>query len=239
MSTDLRGVVCAAARQRSSTTQLDNRRSGLEAESLAIRLRTKRSQMMVDTLEDASLQLFEQRGFDAVTVDDIASEAQISPRTFYRYFAAKEDVLQVRIERRSEALRVMLATRPGDEPPVHSLSQALKAVLAVEDPVAVRRWIGVVQATPSVLRGVMGGIQLKSHTVIAEFFGARLEVAADSLVPTMLAAAAGGVIMAAQTQWFFLGGDFAATVSESLEVLESALAGKLAIGGQGHDQESA
>ena len=36
--------------------------------------------------------------------------------------------------------------------------------------------------------------------------------------------------MAAQTQWFFRGGDLASTVSEGLEVLESALAGNLAMG---------
>ena len=202
----------------------------MEDQPLAVRLRTKRSQMMADTLEEVALQLFEQRGFEAVTVDDIAMEAQISPRTFYRYFAAKDDVLQVSIERRSDALRLILAARPDDEPPIHSLSQALKSVLSAEDPVAVRRWIAVIQATPSVLRGVVGGIQLKSQVVIAEFFGSRLDVASDSLVPTMLAAAAGGVIMAAQTQWFFRGGNLAATVSEGLEVLESALAGNLAMG---------
>lgn len=202
----------------------------MEEQSLAVRLRTRRSQLMVDTLEDVALKLFEQHGFDSVTVDDVAVEAQISPRTFYRYFAAKEDLLQVSIERRSEALRVMLASRPDDEPPVHSLSQAIRSVLSAEDPAAIRRWINVIQATPSVLRGVVGGIQLKSQVVIAEFFGQRLEMASDSFVPTMLAAAAGGVIMAAQTQWFFRGGDLASTVSEGLEVLESALAGNLAMG---------
>jgi len=191
---------------------------------------------MVDTVEDVALRLFEESGFDAVTVDDIAVEAQISSRTFYRYFAAKEDVLQVTIERRSEALRAMLATRPQDEPPVHSLSEALRSVLSDEDTLAVRRWIGVVQATPSVLRGVIGGIQLKSQVVIAEFFSSRLGVAPDTLVPTMLAAAAGGVIMAAQTQWFFFDGDLATTVSESLEVLEYALAGKLEIGRHKHTE---
>ena len=185
---------------------------------------------MVDTLEDVALKLFEQHGFDAVTVDDVAVEAQISPRTFYRYFAAKDDVLQVAIERRSEALRTTLAARPDDEPPIHSLSQAIRSVLSAEDPVAVRRWITVVQATPNVLRGVVGGIQLKSQVVIAEFFGERLEMPSDSLVPTMLAAAAGGVIMAAQTQWFFRGGDLASTVAEGLEVLASALSGHLAMG---------
>ena len=163
-------------------------------------------------------------------------EAQISPRTFYRYFAAKDDVLQVAIERRSEALRAMLAARPDDEPPVHSLSQALRSVLSAEDPVAVRRWISVVQATPERAPGGRG-----RHTAQVPGGDRRVlrlpaGVAGDSLVPTMLAAAAGGVIMAAQTQWFFLGGDLAATVSESLEVLESALAGKLAIGSQRQDE---
>ena len=129
---------------------------------------------MVDTLEDVALRLFEQRGFGAVTVDEIASEAHISPRTFYRHFPAKEDVLQVHIDRRSEALEAALAARPDDEPPLLSLRLALSEVLAAEDPVALRRWIAVVQATPGVLRAVVGGIQLKFQQVMAEFFGSRL-----------------------------------------------------------------
>ena len=199
----------------------------MEDQSLAVRLRTRRSQMMVDSLEEVALRLFEQRGFDAVTVDDLASEAQISPRTFYRYFAAKEDVFQVAIDRRSEGLRVLLEASPNDEPPVQALSRAFRSVLSAEDPVVVRRWMVVIQATPNVLRGVLGGIQLKSQTVMAEFFGARLGGASDALVPTMLAAAAGGVVMAAHTKWFLLGGDLATTVSEGLDVLQSAMAGNL------------
>jgi hypothetical protein len=62
---------------------------------------------------------------------------------------------------------------------------------------------------------------------MAEFFGARLGGASDALVPTMLAAAAGGVVMAAHTKWFLLGGDLATTVSEGLDVLQSAMAGNL------------
>jgi AcrR family transcriptional regulator len=72
--------------------------------------------MMVQTLESVALRLFEQRGFGVVTVEEIAVEAKISPRTFYRYFPTKEDVLQVGIDRRSEALRSALSARPDDEP---------------------------------------------------------------------------------------------------------------------------
>ena len=193
----------------------------LEEQSLATQLRAKRSQMMVDALEGVALRLFEQRGFAAVTVDEIAWEAQISPRTFYRYFPAKEDVLQVHIDRRSKALGVALSARPDDEPPLLSLRLALTEVLSAEDDGAVRRWIAVVQATPSVLRGVVGGLQLKTQRVMAEFFASRLGLPNGALVPTMLAAAAGGIIQTAHAHWFFNGGDLASTVSSSLEVLET------------------
>lgn len=73
------------------------------------------------------------------------------------------------------------------------------------------------------MKSVLGGIQLNSQRVIAEFFGSRLALPGDALVPTMLAAAAQGVIQAAQTQWFLHDGDLAMTISECLEVLERGI----------------
>jgi TetR/AcrR family transcriptional regulator, regulator of mycofactocin system len=195
----------------------------LATQSLATRLRTKRSEMMISECEAIALRLFEQRGFDDVTVEEIASEAQISARTFYRYFPSKEDVLQVRIDRRSEGLQAALASRPADEPPLHSLRVALQEVVSAEDAVLLRRWTDVIANTPSVLRGVLGGLQLKRNEVMAEFFGARLGTATDAMVPTMLAAAVGGVIQAAQTHWYIHGGDLATAICDGLEVLERGI----------------
>jgi AcrR family transcriptional regulator len=181
--------------------------------------------MMVSELEAVALRLFEERGFGNVTVDEIAAEARISVRTFYRYFPAKEDVLQIRIDRRSEALRIALSARPADEAPLHSLRLALAEVMTKEDSEILKRWISVIRATPSVLRAVVGGIQLKRQRMIAEFFASRLGLPGGELVPTMLAAAAEGVIQAAQTQWFMQGGeaDLASAMYESLAVLERAM----------------
>ena len=159
---------------------------------------------MASELEAVALRLFEERGFGEVTVEEIASEAHISVRTFYRYFPTKEDVLQLQIDRRSDALRAALSARPADE-----------ATAALAPPRAggsrVRGGHGAASTLDRRDRGhsrvccgaCSAGIQLKGHRVIAEFFGARLGMPSDSLVPTMLAAAAGGVIQAAQTHWYY------------------------------------
>ncbi len=148
--------------------------------------------MMASELEAVALRLFDERGFANVTVEEITSEAHISVRTFYRYFAAKEDVLQLRIVRRSEVLGEALAARPADEPPLRSLRVAIEEEFSAVDPIVLRRWISVISDNPNVMKGVVGAIQLKIQPVIAGFFGSRLGLPSEGLVPTMLAAAAIG-----------------------------------------------
>jgi AcrR family transcriptional regulator len=191
--------------------------------SLVVQLRAKRSELMVLEVEAIALRLFDARGFGEVTVDEIAAEAGISVRTFYRYFPTKEDVLQTRIDQRAATLRSALAARPEDEPPFHVLRIAYAHAVAIEDAELRRVWTSVVAATPNVLKGVLGGILLKTQRVIAEFFAVRFGVPSDSFGPMMLAAAAQGVVQAAQTHWFVNGGDLASTISAGLELLERGI----------------
>ena len=139
-------------------------------------------------------------------------------------------MLQLRIERRSEALRAALKERPRDEPPLHSVRVAVEDVLASEDPVVLRRWTNVIASTPGVVKAVVGGIQLKSHRVMAEFLASRLGLPSDALEPTMLAAATGGVIQAAHIHWYLHGGDLATTLSMGLDVLEKGIGTDRALG---------
>ncbi len=194
--------------------------TGLAVESLALQLRMKRSELMIQELEAVALRLFDQRGFKDVTVDEIVSEAHTSARTFYRYFPNKEDVLQVQIDRRCRSLRASLSDRPASEEPLESLRLALANVLEKEDPELVRRWIAIIIASPSVLNSVLGGIQLKIQRVIAGFLADRLGLPRYALVPTMMASASVGVIQAAHVDWYLNGGDLATRVSEAFSVLE-------------------
>ncbi len=191
--------------------------------SLTAQLRIKRTELMLGALEAVALGLFDERGFANVTIDDIANDAGISARTFYRYFPTKEDVFQLQIDRRTAALRAALASRPDNEAPLQSLRFALVGVVSAEDEQLRRRWTGIVAVTPSVLPGVIGGIQLKSHRVIAEFLAGRLGLDQESVAAVTLAAAAGGVIQAAHTQWFVRGGSLAGRISDGFEVLEATL----------------
>jgi AcrR family transcriptional regulator len=178
--------------------------------------------MMISEVEGVALRLFAQRGFARVTVEEIASEAQISVRTFYRYFPSKELVLHVRIDRRSVAIAEALAARPADEAPMRAVTAVLTDVSAAEDAELVRQWVSVIASTPEVVPGVLGGMQLKVQRVIAEFLAERLAVPPDALVPTMLAAAIGAVTHTAVSLWFTSGRDLPMTIAAGLEVLQHA-----------------
>jgi AcrR family transcriptional regulator len=189
-------------------------------ESIAAALKGTRSELMTSELEAIALRLFEERGYADVTVEEIAAAAQISVRTFYRYFPSKDRLLQVRVDRRSAAVREALAARPADEALMPSLRVALSEATGAEDPEMVRRWITVVASSPDLIRGALGGIQLKVQGVIAEFIASRTSMSDEAFASTILAGAVGGAVQAALRHWFVTGGDLSATIAESLEVLE-------------------
>jgi AcrR family transcriptional regulator len=83
-----------------------------------------------EQITDAALRLFGERGFDGATIDDIAAAAEVSRRTFFRYFARKEDVVLDWKRRTSEELRAALVARPPEESPLQAVHAALATVAA-------------------------------------------------------------------------------------------------------------
>ncbi len=80
-------------------------------------LAQRKRQLVATELTEASLQLFALKGFDAVTVDEIASASGVSKRTFFRYFASKEDVVVQFLAGMGTDIRAALAARPAAERP--------------------------------------------------------------------------------------------------------------------------
>lgn len=81
-------------------------------------------------LRSAALQLMAERGFDHVTVEDIAEAVDVSTRTFFNYFSSKEEVIVGTNPEGLERLRTLLAARPEDEAPLESLRAGLVELTA-------------------------------------------------------------------------------------------------------------
>src|ERR1700728_629769 len=99
------------------------------------------------TLISVAMKLFVERGFDATSIEEIAAAAQVAPRTFYRYFPTKEDV--VFTDGLAEArVRECLAERQVGGADVERVARALcEAIVEDADRVeAVRRLVTVTPA---------------------------------------------------------------------------------------------
>ncbi len=56
-------------------------------------LRERKKRLAQATIEEAALRLFQQQGYEQTSIQDIADAVMMSSRTFFRYFASKEEVL--------------------------------------------------------------------------------------------------------------------------------------------------
>ena len=92
-------------------------------------LRHRKKEATRQTLVDAALLLFTQKGFGATSVDEIAAAAAVSRSTFFRYFGSKEAVLFAEGDARGEALVRLIAQRPGHESPFVAFEESLIGLL--------------------------------------------------------------------------------------------------------------
>jgi AcrR family transcriptional regulator len=113
-------------------------------------LRERKKARTREAIVDAALELFERNGFEATTVEDIAAAADVSPRTFFRYFDAKADVVLARNNEKGEGLDLAIAARPADEPPITAMRNAMCGQLEqmIADDDSALRELKVVMGTP-------------------------------------------------------------------------------------------
>jgi AcrR family transcriptional regulator len=76
-------------------------------------------------LRDAALRLALERGFDHVTIDDIAAAVEVSKTTFYRYFDSKEDALLGNPTEKTQRLKLALADQPDGDATLSAVRNAI------------------------------------------------------------------------------------------------------------------
>jgi mycofactocin system transcriptional regulator len=148
------------------------------------------------------MRLFSERGFDATTVEEIASVAGIGRRTFFRYFASKNDVVWGRFDEGLAVFRESLRTAPHDRSVGEVLREAIVAFNALP--------AGQVPVHRQRMRLILSVSSLQAHStlmyaqwrqVIADFVAVRSGAAASDLHPQLVGHVMLGAAVAAYEQW--------------------------------------
>ncbi|MFF5669909.1 TetR family transcriptional regulator [Streptomyces hygroscopicus] len=98
-------------------------------------LRERKKQRTRDAISDAAITLFVERGFNEVSVAQIAEAAEVSKRTLFAYFPTKEDLVVHRMaDHETESARVVRA-RPAHTAPLDALRDHFLDGLRRRDPI--------------------------------------------------------------------------------------------------------
>jgi AcrR family transcriptional regulator len=190
-------------------------------------LRERNRRRTASDLQQAALRLFTERGYDAVTIDDIAGEAGVSRRTFFRYFATKEDVLFSDQPDRLVELRKALAARPPEEPLLTAVRQAILSMAGEyedEQEYLLRR-ITIMRGTPALLGRALI-YQRSWEDALSELVADRLGVdPLTDLRPGVVAGATMAALRTAITLWLAQDGKahLPTLAAEALDLLDGGL----------------
>ncbi|BBY80165.1 TetR family transcriptional regulator [Mycolicibacterium pulveris] len=191
-----------------------------------INLHTQRRQATKEALRRVALARFAQDGFANVTVSQLAAEAGVTERTFFRHFPTKEAVLFADYETHLEWLAEALARRPASE---SVFDAVLASVLSFPHDLEVVHQAALLRASLIGERaaGHLRVVQASFASVITDFVRKRY----TDLPGIDLQAEVAGVVLAAALvvaveNWGRGGcaGDLGQIVTESVELVRSGLA---------------
>ncbi len=171
-------------------------------------------------LAEAAARLFLERGYPSTTVQDIADAADVSPRTFFRYFPCKEDVITAIASTTMDDLLDHLADHDDQESLREVLTAMLTASLApvCEDPDSARAFQWMLRDTPA-LRGRWLEEQRRNRDRLADALAPWFGDHDHPLTPHLVAGAALVVVDEVMTCW----ADDPST-PDPLDLLDRALA---------------
>jgi AcrR family transcriptional regulator len=164
-------------------------------------LRERKKARTREAIIDAALDLFGRKGFDATTIEDIAAAADVSPRTFFRYFDSKVDLVMAHNEAHGDKIAPLIAARPASEGPLEALRQVMQQMLLelLADPSVVREF-QVMMGTPT-LRKLAREHFYEEEAELVSAFASRLGTDDADLTANVMAGAAASAIWAVIDRW--------------------------------------
>lgn len=178
-----------------------------------------------ERLTAAALDLYVERGYDDVTVTDIAERAGLTRRTYFRYFPDKREVLFAGSERLPDAVREAVLAADPDAPPLAAVLDALGRVGAqvatiVDHGFAARRRT-VIDTSPELQERE----RTKAAQIVAATEDALRERGADAGTAALVAQVGAAALGLAFRRWIESDGDdFAGGLRAVVATLREALA---------------
>jgi mycofactocin system transcriptional regulator len=155
-----------------------------------------------DHITSVALELFASRGFDGVSVDDVARAAGIARRTLFRYYPSKNAIPWGDFDAHLDHMRELLDAVPDDAPTTDALRSALLAFNSFDEAETARH--------RQRMRVILETDALQAHSmtmyagwraVVAEFVARRLGLKAGDLIPQTTAWSMLGVALSAYEHW--------------------------------------
>ncbi|WP_406637142.1 TetR family transcriptional regulator [Amycolatopsis sp. WGS_07] len=195
-------------------------------------LRDRRRQETRVDISWAAVRLTVERGLSNVTIEEIAREAGVSPRTVNNYFSSKAEAIVARHQDRARGIADHLRARPASEPLWTALREATLRQLDVDrgdapegapDP----QWtagVRVMIAEPA-LAGEFLKANAAAEEALAEAIAERLGTEASDLRVQLIATTAGGVLRAVIQEWLRVSPpkDLADIVHQAFDTLAEVL----------------
>lgn len=192
-----------------------------------VALRERKKDQTRDALARAAFELFQQKGYEATTVAEIARAANVSRRTFFRYYATKDALLFVEDDDHITRFRELLDDRrPGDSDfaPVRRACLGL-ATEFMRDREQVIARARIIDASPALSKQERQQDMLWEQAIAEALLDAVSEPSeAASRRARVFAGAVFGAIRAAMSEWYRDGGrrDLVALAREGLALFEGA-----------------
>lgn len=165
-------------------------------------LRERKKLQTRAAIVEAALELFERKGFDATTVEDIAAAADVSPRTFFRYFESKQDVVMAKTNEKGDHLGALLTARPPEEAPLEALRGTIVGVIsemvAADD--GSLREMRVMMGTPELRAMALDHFHEHQDELAAALAG-RMGLPPDAFTPRLLAGVVSTALWALVDRW--------------------------------------